>query len=100
MGQLEDENQRMLAEVRAGTQIEVEQILADARVQVARVATEEEQRILQESKRLRDTLHRDTATLALRLAEELVKQRIDGAAQQKLIDKALGDLAQLPAAAN
>ncbi|MBI5608939.1 MAG: hypothetical protein HY902_08650 [Deltaproteobacteria bacterium] len=100
MGQLEDENQRMLAEVRAGTQVEVEQILADARAQVARVAAEEEQRILQESKRVRDALHRETAALALRLAEELVQKRIDGAAQQKLIDKAMNDLAQLPGAAS
>lgn len=92
MAQLEDENQRMLAEVRAGTQVEVEQILADARVQVARVTAEEQLRIEQESKRLRDTLHRETATLAMQLAEQLVRQQMDGAAQQRLMDKAFADL--------
>lgn len=89
---LEAQNAQMLAEVRVGTQVEVDQILAEARAQVARITAEEQQRLEQESKRLRDALHDETATLALQLADRAVRERLDAAGQTHLIEGALTDL--------
>ncbi len=94
---LEAQNEQMLAEVRAGTQVEVEQILAEARAQVARITAEEQQRLEQESKRLRDALHDETASLALQLADQAVRERLDGAGQARLVEGALADLDGLAA---
>jgi F-type H+-transporting ATPase subunit b len=98
LASLDEQNQQLLAEVRAGTQVEVEQILAEARAQVARITTEEQQRLEQESKRLRDALHDETASLALQLAEQALRERLDAAGQTRLVDGALGDLETLAAA--
>lgn len=96
LAQLADENQRLLAQVRAGTEVEVANILAEARAQVDRAAAEETLRLTQESKRLRDQLQRDTAQLALQLAEELVRQQLDTKGQKNLVDVALAELEALP----
>ena len=95
MTKLEDENQRMLAEMRAGTQVEMDSILAEARTQVSRLTAEQAVRLEQESKRLRDQLQREAATKALQLAEALVRQRMDAATQAKLVDQTLNELEQL-----
>lgn len=98
MARLEEENQRMLAEMRVGTQAEMDQILAEARHQVARLTADEALRLEQESKRLRDQLQREAAGKALQLAEAILRERMNPAAQAKLIDKTLDELEQLPAA--
>lgn len=95
MARLEDENQRMLAEMRAGTQVEMDNILAEARTQVARLTAEQALRLEQESKRLRDQLQREAASKALQMAEAIVRQRMDAAAQAKLVDQTLSELEQL-----
>ena len=94
---LEEELARTMAEVRQGTESEVKRILADAEHQVQRITAEEQIRMDQESKRLRQELERDASRMALQLAEQLVRMRLDAAGQQKLVDKALGDLQNLAA---
>jgi len=93
---LEDELARTMAEVRQGTEMEVQRILGEAEVQVARITAEEQLRLAQESKRLRDELARDAAIMALQLAEKTVRGRLDAAGQQKLLDRAMGQLENLP----
>lgn len=95
MAKLEDENQRMLAEMRAGTQFEMDGILAEARTQVARLTAEQAVRLEQESKRLRDQLQREAATKALQMAEAIVRQRMDASTQAKLVEQTLNELEQL-----
>lgn len=98
MARLEDENQRMLAEMRVGTQAEMDQILADARHQVARFTADEALRLEQESKRLRDQLQREAAHKALQLAEAMLRERMTAANQATLIDQTLTELEGLAAA--
>ncbi len=97
MARLEEENQRMLAEMRVGTQAEMDQILAEARHQVTRLTADEALRLEQESKRLRDQLQREAAGKALQLAEAILRERMNPANQAKLIDKTVGELEQLAA---
>ena len=94
---LEEELARTMAEVRQGTELEVQRILGEAEAQVARITAEEAVRLAQESKRLRDELSREAALLALQLAEATVRKRLDVPGQQKLLDRALGNLENLPA---
>jgi F-type H+-transporting ATPase subunit b len=96
--QLQQELNGLLEDTRKGTQLEMDRILKDAEAQVGRITAEEQQRLAQESKKLRDQLERDAAAMALRLAEQMVKDRLDAAAQQRLVDRALGDLAGQKAA--
>lgn len=97
IARLQDELERLLADARAGTQVEMDRILHDARTQVARVNAEERQRLEQESKKLRDQLEREAAALALQLAERIVRERLDASGHAHLVDRALGELSELPA---
>ncbi len=97
MDNLAVEMDKILADARAGTEVEVQRILADAKAQVERVTAEEKIRLDQESKRIRDELQRDAAALALKLAEQMVRERLDAAAQTKLVDRALHEIEELPA---
>ncbi|MFZ4579993.1 MAG: hypothetical protein ACOYOB_16510 [Myxococcota bacterium] len=94
---LEEELARTMAEVRQGTELEVQRILADAEHQVQRITAEEQTRMDQEAKRLRQELERDAARLALQLAETMLRQRLDVTGQQKLVERALVDLQGLAA---
>ncbi len=99
MARLAEDNARLLAEVRAGTDNEVANILAEARTLVERTAAEERTRLEQESKRLRDQLKDETGRLAVELAEQLVRQRLDAKAQDRLVEAALADLESMPVSA-
>ena len=92
---LEEELARTLAEVRQGTEVEMRRILEDAQAQVDKITAEEHLRLEQESKRLREELQREAATLALQMAERTLQQRLDPAAQQRLLDRALHDIEAL-----
>jgi len=97
VAELAAENERLLADVRAGTDAEVARILADARAEVDRTARDAELRLDQESKKLRDQLHAEAARLAVAVADRLVRQQLDAAAQARLVDAALADLEAMPA---
>lgn len=92
IAELATENERLLAEVRAGTDVEVGSILADARAQVERITAEEALRLSQESKKLLDQLQREAARLALQVAEQVVRQRLNKATQDGLVLAALAEL--------
>ncbi len=96
MARLAEDNARLLAEVRAGTDNEVANILAEARILVERAASDEKLRLEQESKRLRDQLKDETARIAVDLAEQIVRKRLDSKAQDRLVEAALADLEALP----
>ncbi len=96
MDNLAVEMEKILTDARAGTEVEVQRILADAKAQVERVTAEERIRLDQESKRIRDELQRDAAALALKLAEQMVRERLDAGSQAKLVDRALTEIEELP----
>ena len=96
---LEAELQTMLADVQKGTAVEVERIMAEARQQVARLTAEEQQRLEQESKRLRDSLQREAAALALQMAEQTLREKLDAAGQQRLVERSLTELGGLKSGA-
>lgn len=96
MDNLAVEMDKILTDARAGTEVEVQRILAEAKAQVERVTAEERIRLDQESKRIRDELQRDAAALALKLAEQMVRERLDAASQAKLVDRALTEIEELP----
>lgn len=98
MDNLAIEMDKILADARAGTTLEVQRILAEAQAQVERVTAEEKIRLDQESKRIRDQLQKDAAALALKLAEQMVRERLDASAQVKLVDRALHEIEELPTA--
>ena len=98
MQNLATEMEQILSEARAGTQAEVKRILDDAHVQVERITAEERVRLEQESKRIRDTLQREAATLAVTLAEQMVRERLDPATQGLVQERALREIEQLPSA--
>ncbi len=93
---LDEELARTMAEVRAGTSIEVQRILEDAEHTVQKIAADEAQRLVQESKRIREQLAREGAVLALEMAEVLVRERMNPKTQEQLIEKAIADLSALP----
>lgn len=90
---LEQDLQKMMADVRIGTESEVSRILADAQAQVERITAEEQQRLAQESKRLRMELQTEAAKIALDMAEATLKQRLDPAGQRRSIERAAAELA-------
>jgi F-type H+-transporting ATPase subunit b len=92
---LETELQLMLADVQKGTAVEVERIMAEAQAQVVRLTAEEQQRLEQESKRLRESLQREAATLAVQMAEQALRERLDAAGQQRLVERSLSELGGL-----
>jgi F-type H+-transporting ATPase subunit b len=96
MDNLALEMDKILSDARTGTEAEVARILAEAQAQVARVTAEESIRLAQESKRIRDELQKDAAALALKLAEQMVRERLDATAQAKLVERALTEIEQLP----
>ncbi len=89
---LETELASALTEVRKGTRIEVERILADARVSADRIAAEESARLSQESKRLREELAATASSAALRLAEAELQATMDAAIQARLVERTLNEL--------
>lgn len=98
MDNLAAEMEKILADARTGTQAEVARILADAHKQVETITAEERTRLDQESKRIRGELQRDAAALAVQLAENMVRERLNPATQQKLVDRALTEMEQIPRA--
>lgn len=96
---LDEELARTMAEVRAGTAIEVQRILEDAESTVQKIAADEAQRLVQESKRIREELAREGAVLALEMAEALVRERMNPKTQEQLIERAIADLSALPSGA-
>ena len=96
MDNLAVEMDKILSDARTGTEAEVQRILAEAQAQVERVTAEEKIRLDQESKRIRDELQKDAAALALKLAEQMVRERLDATAQAKLVDSALREIEELP----
>lgn len=97
---LEEENAKLLAEVRAGTQTEVEQILAEARAASEKLQGEVALRASQENKRLREELQREAAELSLQLAREVLAERLSGpaaaASQASLVADGLAGIESLP----
>lgn len=97
---LEDENAKLLAEVRTGTEAEVQQILAEARAASDKLQAEVALRATQENKRLRDELQRDASELSLKLAREILTERLQGpqaaAAQSALVADGLAGIESLP----
>jgi len=96
MDNLAVEMEQILSDARTGTEAEVQRILTEAKSQVERVTAEEKTRLDQESKRIRDELQREAAGLALKLAEQMVRERLDGKGQQQLVDRALTEMETLP----
>ena len=92
---LEQDLQKLMAEVRKGTEAEVQRILADAQAQVERMTAEEQLRLEQESKRLRVELQMQAVKIALEMAESTLRERLDPATQSKLIERASGELVSL-----
>lgn len=97
---LEEENAKLLAEVRAGTSVEVEQILAEARAASDKLASEVALRASQEHKRLREELQREASELSLKLARDMLIERLQGpgaaAAQAALVADGLAGIESLP----
>lgn len=97
---LEEENATLLAEVRAGTETEVQQILAEARAASEHLQAEVSLRVSQENKRLREALHREASELSLSLARQLLTDRLSGdagqAKQQALLVEGIDLIEELP----
>lgn len=92
---LEDELTKVMDDVKAGTQHEVERILNDAQREAERIASDERARLAQESKKIRQELAAHAAKMALELAEKQVRERLAApAAQDKLVQRNLQELAQ------
>lgn len=98
MANLATEMEQILKEARAGTEAEVKRILDDAHLQVERMTADEQVRLDQESKRIRDTLQREAATFAVTLAEQMVRERLHDDSQHALVTRALSEIEQLPTA--
>lgn len=92
---LEDELTKVMEDVKAGTEHEVERILNDAQLEADRIALDERARLAQESKKIRQELAAHAAKMALELAEKQVRQRLAAPAEQdKLVQRNLIELAQ------
>ena len=102
LANLDVEMQQILSDARAGTALEMERIVADAEALVERTTAEERTRLSQESKRLHNELRRETAALALQLAEQIVRAQLapetqQNKAQQRLLERTLAEIEALPA---
>ena len=98
LGRLEEELAQVIAEVRQGTQVECDRILADARTTADRIASEEAARIAQEGKKVREELAAHAVDVALRISTEQITSKLDAARQQQLVDRVIADMSAIPAA--
>lgn len=89
---LEEELGAMLTDVRKGTRVEVDRILADARATTERITAEEAARLSQESKRIREELAAHAAATALQLAETELRTKLTDDVQQRLVMRTLQEL--------
>ena len=92
---LEDELAKVIDDVKAGTEHEVDRILKDAEREADRIASDERARLAQETKKIRQELASHAAKMALELAEKQVRERLaQPGAQDKLVDRNLTELAE------
>ncbi len=93
---LEEELEKVISDVRSGTEIECERILTEARQSAERIALDEKTRLQQEAKKIRDALGRHAADLALQLAEAKVRDKLGKkAAQDKFMTRAVSEIEQM-----
>ena len=93
---LEEELEKVISDVRSGTEIECGRILADARQTADRIASDEKTRLQQEAKKIRDELGRFGAELALQLAETKVRDRLGKkTAQDRFMERAVSEIEQM-----
>ena len=93
LDRLEGELTAVLDEVRKGTKIEVARILADAQTTADRIAGDEQARLQQEAKKIRDGLARHAAEMALDLAEAQVRTRLaKGDKHDQMVERIVAEL--------
>lgn len=89
---LEAELQRMLAETREDTRQEQERLVAEARTQAERIKAGVQQQMEQEFAKARKELQAELANETVRLAESIVRQRMDDASRERLTTRAIEQL--------
>lgn len=89
---LEAELQRMLAETREETRAEQARLVAEARDQAERIKAGVQQQMEQEFAKARKDLQAELADQTVRLAETIVRQRMDDTSRERLTSRAIDQL--------
>ena len=91
---LEQELARMVAEAKADVEREKQRAQADARAQAEKLRAQTQQQIAQELAKARMEMRQQVAAETLRLAEELIKGKMNPAQQQRLVEDYLKQLGE------
>ena len=92
LDRLEMELAELIGDVRKGTEMECERILADAKATADRIASEEADRIAQEGKKIREELAAQAVDVALTLAAERIRAQMSDKTQAALVDSVIAEL--------
>lgn len=89
---LQAELERMAGAARGEAQAEHARLLAEARAQAERIRTTVHMQMEQEFSKARKALQAELAQQTVRLAEELIRQRMDDAGRQRIVTQAIDQL--------
>lgn len=89
---LEAELERMAAEARAEAQSEHERLVNEARAQAERIKTTVGMQVEQELAKARKELQAELANDTVRLAEEMIRQRMDDDSRKRVVSRAIDQL--------
>jgi F-type H+-transporting ATPase subunit b len=95
---LEDERKKLLDEYHEQGEREKKRIIEEAKEQVERMRRDAEVTIAQETKKAIAELETQAVDLAVEMAEDLAKKRLDGDQRDKLVDNYVGELEGLESA--
>jgi F-type H+-transporting ATPase subunit b len=94
---LDAERSQVLAEYRQMGETERDRIVADAQRQAEKIRTDAEQTVQNEIRKAREALEAEVVQIAVGMAEERLKERLDAGAQARLLDAYLEDLSRAEA---
>ena len=89
---LEAELQRLAGEARAEARQEHDRLVADARAQAERIKTTVQMQVEQEFNKARKELQAELAGETVRLAEEMIRQRMDDEGRRRILTRAIDQL--------
>lgn len=95
MKTVEGEMQRLIQELKKGGELEKQRLLTLAKEQVETLKATTERMMAQEIRKAKEELKNEAATLAVDLAEKLLRENITAQDQNRLVDEYLGKIGRL-----
>lgn len=95
LGQLDEKVKIILEEARSRAEEEKQEIIGRAREEVERILQDAERRAQEELARARSRLRAEVADLAVRLAEDIVKRKLNKKTQKRIVRRCIDRMTEL-----